>query len=195
MDIKKCRIDMMVRTKLGKTGKIKEITRDRAVIDLLDGSDYGAAFNCIEPVSDPCEGCQKLEQTRLKAFWEGRAAEKEATENAMNVLRKDRDNYKRLSKGRGECIAVMWADLEKEKLKAFQEGEKAADKKIASMDESCGYWKAACEEARRNAAYWREELEKLQKEALVDSKSLAEVAKIYIQVSPEVLDRILKGSD
>jgi hypothetical protein len=42
---------------------------------------------------DPCVSCQKLEATRLKAFWEGRAAEKEATGNAIDVLRKDRDNF------------------------------------------------------------------------------------------------------
>jgi hypothetical protein len=38
--------------------------------------------------------------------------------------------------------------------------------KLASIDKCCEYWKAACEEARRNATYWREELTKLQKEAL-----------------------------
>lgn len=81
--------------------------------------------------------------------------------------------------------------------------------KIAMMNESCEYWKSACEEARkrrdgweataqqhcRNATYWREELEKLQKEALTECQPLDEVAKIYIQISPEVLERILKERD
>lgn len=81
--------------------------------------------------------------------------------------------------------------------------------KIASMNKCCEYWKSECETARRsrdeweatayqsgrNAAYWREELTKLQNDALAECKPLAEVAKIYIQVSPDELDRILKERD
>jgi hypothetical protein len=59
--------------------------------------------------------------------------------------------------------------------------------KLASIDKCCEYWKAACEEARRNATYWREELEKLQNEALAECKPLSEGAKCYIQVAPEKL--------
>jgi hypothetical protein len=130
MKIEECHIRQQVRVPNGYEGKIVEI--HSAGIVRVDCSPRGYhylpfAASDIEPVSDPCEGCQKLEQTRLKAFWEGRAA-----------------------------------------------GDIVADKKIASIDESCGYWKAACEEARRNAAYWREELTKWQKEALVDSKPLCE---------------------
>jgi hypothetical protein len=88
-------------------------------VDFGPGDYHWIKFNasCLEPVSDPCEGCQKL----------------------------------------------------------------------ASIDKCCEYWKAACEEARRNAAYWREELEKLQNEALAECKPLSEVAKCYMQVAPDKL--------
>ena len=91
---------------------------------------------------DPRAGCQKLDQTRLKAFREGRAAEKEATGNAIDVLRKDRDN-----------------------------------------------WKATAQQHCRNATYWREGLEKLQKEALKEYATwqMSEIAKCYIRVAPERL--------
>lgn len=73
--------------------------------------------------------------------------------------------------------------------------------KIASMNKCCEYWKSECETARRsrdeweatayqsgrNAAYWREELTKLQNDALAECKPLAEVAKIYVKVSPDKL--------
>lgn len=63
------------------------------------------------------------------------------------------------------------------------------------LDAAVEYWRAACEEARRNAAYWRDELEKLQKETLAECKPLGETAKIYIQVSPDELNKILKERD
>lgn len=63
----------------------------------------------------------------------------------------------------------------------IEELERSRDSLIASADKFC-----------RNATYWREELTKLQKEALADSKPLAEAAKIYLQISPEVLNMILK---
>jgi hypothetical protein len=146
----------------GHVGRVVEISQNGQVrLDFGPNNFHYVPFfvGDIEPVSDPCQGCQKLESTRLKAFWEGRAA-----------------------------------------------GDISADKKIASIDESCGYWKAACEEARRNATYWREELAKLQKEALAEcatenseawrcaggyvyegDRPLSEVAKCYKQVAPEKL--------
>jgi hypothetical protein len=51
--------------------------------------------------------------------------------------------------------------------------------KLASIDKCCEYWKAACEEARRNAADWREELEKLQKEALSESDDAQKLTECY----------------
>jgi hypothetical protein len=63
--------------------------------------------------------------------------------------------------------------------------------KIPSMNGSLEYWQTQCHSARRDAAYWREELDKLQKEALAECKPLGEVAKIYIQISPSVLAQIM----
>ena len=56
-------------------------------------------------------------------------------------------------------------------------------------------WRAKAGECYRNSAYWREELSKLQKETLTECQPLGEAAKIYIQISPEVLERILKERD
>jgi hypothetical protein len=80
--------------------------------------------------------------------------------------------------------------------------EQKEDIRIITMGRDA--WKAdACQE-NRNAAYWREELYKLQKEALADSKPpvnsagdygdrkpLGEVIKIYVQISPSVLAKII----
>jgi len=53
------------------------------------------------------------------------------------------------------------------------------------------HWWRLAEGYKRNAAYWREELDKLQKEALGDTAPLSDAAKIYIQVSPERLVKII----
>jgi hypothetical protein len=62
---------------------------------------------------------------------------------------------------------------------------------IAILRKDRDNWKAIAEAAARNAKYWREELSKLQKEALAECKPLGEVAKIYIQISPSVLAKIM----
>jgi preprotein translocase subunit YajC len=49
MDISDIKLGMMVRTGLGKVGKVKEINRAGVVIELPNGEEYGAGFNCIEP--------------------------------------------------------------------------------------------------------------------------------------------------
>lgn len=59
-------------------------------------------------------------------------------------------------------------------------------KQIAELQRPRDAWKADAERLARNAQYWREELEKLQNEAL-ECKPLGEVAKIYIQVEPDKL--------
>ncbi len=152
MDIKDCRIDMMVKAPNGYEAKIVEIQKNgRVFVDFSPrGYNYMPfAASELTPVSDPCTDCQK------------------------------------------------------------------------KLDAAVEYWKAACEEARdgrdrwkRSATYWRSELSKLQKEALSDSESvqclrervtalqnmidyepMSEVAKIYIQVSPDELNRILKERD
>jgi len=132
MKISEIRIDGPVMTKTGRIGRVTAACDDGRVYVLFGSSDYPENMQASDlgPVSDPCNGCQKLEATRLKAD----------VGNAMDVLRKDRDN-----------------------------------------------WKATAHRYCRNAAYWREELEKLQKEALADSKPLSEVVKCYIRVEPEKL--------
>jgi len=49
VDITDIKLGMMVRTGLGKVGKVKEINRAGVVIELPNGEEYGAGFNCIEP--------------------------------------------------------------------------------------------------------------------------------------------------
>lgn len=161
MKIERCHIGQdVVIGKDGIEGKIIGIWPDQVRVAVVGGIQY-ASPDSIDPASDPCQGCQKIEAARLKAFWEGKA-----------------------------------------------EGEKAADRKLGSMNESLEYWQTACMSSRRDATYWREELEKMQNEALAesrkqpincagdyDTKPVSEVAKIRIQISPAVMDMILKERD
>jgi hypothetical protein len=135
----------------GKIGEIASLCTFNGVkcADVRWGSGRENVIPLIQLTKcDPCVGCQKLDQTRLKAFWEGKA-----------------------------------------------EGEHAADRKLEVMEQNRDAWKATAKQNCRNAFYWREELTKLQKEALAECKPLAEAVKIYIRVSPEELERILKGRD
>lgn len=128
MDIKDCKIDMVVRAEDGRTGKIVSLFSDGEVrVNFAPGRDSYKLERAsdLTPVSDPCTNCQKLEQVRLKVFWEGQAAAKADVGNELDVLRKERDN-----------------------------------------------WKADAEQYCRNATYWWEELEKLQKEALAERTEL-----------------------
>jgi hypothetical protein len=149
MEIENCRIDMEVRTKMGRTGKIKEINRFGVVLELPIGEEYCAGFECIEPVSDSCASCE------------------------MAPVITD------------QC------------------------KQIAELQKERDQWKALAAGYQRNAAYWHEELMKLQKEALAECKPLrvvgghffdeirpfgpdefrrlSEIAKCYKQVAPEKL--------
>jgi len=83
-------------------------------------------------------------------------------------------------------IADLQKSMEHEKLKSFWEGRAAENTincdAIAKLQQDLA-------EMTRIAAYWREELTKLQNEALADCdcKPLGEVAKIYVQVAPEKL--------
>lgn len=160
MDIRDCRIDLLVRTRAGRTGIIKEINNAGVVINLVGGGEHGAAFNCIEPVSDPCASC----------------------EMAATIT--------------SQCkqIAELQKEIERARLKAFWEGKAACYDQISSLIQSRDSWQADAMRYARNAHYWRDELYKLQKESL-ECKPLGEVAKIYIQVSPDELDRILKMRD
>ena len=108
MDIKDCRIDLLVRTRAGRTGIIKEINNAGVVINLVGGGEHGAAFNCIEPVSDPCAPC--------------------------------------------EMAATITSQC----------------KQIAELQHERDQWKVVAAGNRRNAAYWRAELTKLQNEALTE---------------------------
>jgi hypothetical protein len=76
-------------------------------------------------------------------------------------------------------------------------------KKITELQKERDNWEATAQQHCRNAAHWREELEKLQKEALAEcdenhihpaihiedfrKRPLSEVAKCYIRVAPEKL--------
>ena len=143
MEIEKCRIGMKVRLKEGDVATIDELYSNGAV-RALDG--IGVVVrrwaSDLSPASDPC---QELEAVRLKAFWEGRAAERKDSEEKISQIVANREA-----------------------------------------------WKATAKQHCRNATYWREELTKLQEEALAerkshincagdyDTKQLSEVAKIYV---------------
>lgn len=174
MDIKDCRIDMMVKAPNGYDAKIVEIQKSgRVFVDFSPrGYNYMPfAASELTPVSDPCADCQKLEAAKLKAFWEGQAAAKADVGNALDVLRKDRDNWKQLAETRCDNC-----------------------QRIIELRQDRDRWWHLSESYKRNATHWREELTKMQKEAL-ECNPLGEVAKIYIQVSPDELRRILKGRD
>jgi predicted acyltransferase (DUF342 family) len=65
----------------------------------------------------------------------------------------------------------------------------ASCKQIADLQDACEQNGMLAIVYKQNAAYWRGELEKLQKEALAecDKLPLVEVAKCYKQVEPEAL--------
>jgi hypothetical protein len=77
----------------------------------------------------------------------------------------------------------------------LDESQKESREKIAELERSRDSLIKNAAMYCRNAAYWREELDKLQKEALADCKPLDEVAKIYIQISPAVLAQIIAGRE
>jgi len=131
MKIEECRIRQKVRANSGRTGEIVKLDIGGACIRQDDGREFDANINCIEPVSDPCEGCQKL----AESYREGRKDEW-------------RDNRQR----------------------------------IAELRQIRDEWEVAAQQHYRNATYWREELEKLQKEALAECKPLGEAAKIYATI-------------
>lgn len=130
MDIKECRIDQKVMTETGRIGRITAIYGPVVVYVVFGGN---ACADCMRardltPVSDPCADCQKLEQTRLKAFREGKAS----CHDQIIGLISARDN-----------------------------------------------WKADAERYCRNAAYCREELSKLQKEALAECDDAQTLTECY----------------
>jgi hypothetical protein len=60
MRVEDARIGQKVRTELGRIGTVKTITRFELIIELPDGMDYGAVFNCVTPIDDPCNSCSTL---------------------------------------------------------------------------------------------------------------------------------------
>ncbi|MFA7164642.1 MAG: hypothetical protein WC124_02185 [Desulfoplanes sp.] len=74
-----------------------------------------------------------------------------------------------------------------------RENARVAQEKCNALQKALDEMTCKSNAANRNARYWREELTKLQTEALeCDKVPLAEVAKIYIQISPAVLDQIVR---
>ncbi len=133
MDIKDCRIDMMVKAPNGYDAKIVEIQKSgRVFVDFSPRGYNYMPFAASEltpvsnPCTDPCRNCQRIAE-----------------------LKEDRDNWK------------------------------AAAEAYSSLKDD---YRSRLAESRRNAAYWREELTKLQNDALAECKPLAEVAKIYVTV-------------
>jgi len=182
MDIRQAYIGQKV--KIVKEGVITGIYDDCMIkMTNADQLGYTERAQYVEPIgSDVCESCQI--QSKVAA-------------RDLEIVR-------------------LQAECEKEKLKAFWDGRKAERR---ASEEKMAEWKTTAQEAYRNAAYWREELTKLQKEALTERdlkehgrivpngimgsempchffdelKPLGEVAKIYIQISPAVLTQIMKG--
>ena len=135
MDIKDVRIDMRVCTKEGYIGTVVGIQNKDVVIVSFGPRSLPYLANQLEPETDACESCQKLQGKLDRAG------------------------------------ALIGSQMEE----------------IGKLSEARDHWVLDAIENRRNAAHWREELTKLQTEALADSRSFGEVAKIHIQISPAVL--------
>jgi len=136
----------------GKIGKVEAIgyrTSCGTICTQVKWED-GAKCNLappgsIELVSDACESYQKehraeLDQTRLKAFWEGRALSNDKIEKLQGKLHR--------------AGAMIESQMEE----------------VGHLAEERDQWKATAQNNIRNATYWREELDKLQTEALADEK-------------------------
>ena len=129
----------------------------------------------MEPVSDPCDGCQKLrkdllEQIDATCYWK----------TMVKPLLEEKDRS-------GQKLAELQAKLDKSYTRF---GE--LDRMLGRVGKERDQWKCVATGHKRNAAYWREDLTKLQKETLAeckshincagdyDTKPLSEVAKIYV---------------
>jgi hypothetical protein len=166
MKISDIRIGGQVTTETGRIGQVTSAHEDGAVY-VRFGSDYPepAQASVLEHFApDACESCKQI----VDSYQEGR-----------------RDEYREQRE-----------KIEAARLKAFWDGKAAGCKEAEAgqgkLNEAIEYWQTACHSARRDAAYWHEELDKLQNDALAYCKPLAEVAKIYIQISPAILAQIMR---
>jgi len=216
MDIKDARIGQNVRTKSGHEGKIIGIWPDQVRIETCNGIHY-ATPNCIEPVSDSCfaVGDTVRVARKVDAPGVGWVSDMDCAIGKCFVVEKVSADgvffedscwwwpFAALDKIDDSCAACQ--KLERTRLKAFWEGKASCHEQIAGLLSSRDYWQASCGSARRDAAYWHEELEKLQKEALAETqhfycddvvdcrilpfhlRPLSDVAKCYKQVAPEKL--------
>ncbi|MCK9568934.1 hypothetical protein M0R72_08335 [Candidatus Pacearchaeota archaeon] len=222
MDIKRCRIDMKVRAPNGQEAKIAGITRDNTVhVDFGPGEYHWVKFSAsdIEPVSDPChfaigDTVRVARKVDIEGIgWSFAMNELLGKVFTIENIRADGNvilvedyhtwpvaSLDKVSDPRDDC-----QKFEAIRLKAFWEGKASCHEQIAGLLSSRDYWQASCGSARRDAAYWHEELEKLQKEALAETqhfycddvvdcrilpfhlRPLSEVAKCYKQVAPEKL--------
>ena len=163
MDITDIKLGMRVRTKLGKVGKVIEINRSEVVLELSDGEEYGAGFNCIEP--EYTSGIS-IEDVRL----------------GMPLV---------TSGGiQGKVVAIskeggLWLETEdRTRFPVHVECVRPTDESCTEcqkLEEALEYWQNSCMSARRDADYWQ------RKYVDREMKPLAEVAKCYKQVEPEQL--------
>lgn len=168
MDITDIKLGMGVRTKRGKVGKVKAINRVGVVIELPDGEEYGAGFNCIEP--EYASGIS-IEDIRL--------------------------GMKLVTTGgiQGKVVAIskeggLWLETEdRTRFPVHVECVRPTDESCTEcqkLEEALEYWQNSCMSARRDADYWHDKLEKLQQEACALAP-IGQVAKCYKQVKPEDL--------
>ena len=218
----------------GKVGVIKALSTSVGGIPYADVRYEEGGGNCIALTQltkiDACESCEmapvitrqckqiaELEHEKLAAFWEGKAVGCKESE---------------------EKIAELQITVDHEKGIAFWRGRDSLSAEIKRIEEECDQWQTTAQNNIRNAAYWRKELDKLQKETLAEDmriadayqegrkderlvqkeraklqkesmaecnehihpaiyiedfrkKPLGKVTKIYIQISPDVLARII----
>lgn len=166
MKISEIRIDGRVMTKTGRIGRIITAHNNGAV-HVMFGTGVANPMwaSELEPVSDPCQSCEMAatitSQCKQIADLQGRLDEMTLRSN-VNCLKATTE---------------------------FFRGRDLTNAQIKTTEEERDAWKATAKQNCRNAFYWREELTKLQKEALKEYATwqMSEIAKCYIRVAPEKL--------
>jgi hypothetical protein len=189
-------------TKTGRIGRVTAVIDDGRTYVMFGSSEYPDKMFAheLEPVSDSCHFAKgdKVRATGKSLTFgdlvEGKIGKIDSLCTFNGV----------------KCADVRWGSGRENVIPLIQLTKCdtcGSCQKLSSMNESLEYWRTACASARRDAAYWREELDKLQTEAMAECKTwqnlasiyyhqqvdachkvpLGEVAKIYVQVTPEKL--------
>ena len=175
MKIEDARIGQKVRNQNGQDAIVVNVSNSGVVhVDFGTGCYHYVPFPAsdLSLVSDPCTSCE-MAPAQCKQIAD---------------LMTARDQWRRIAVRQAAELTNVQAAYEEGKA----EGERAADKKIAELERSVEAWTETAARHCRNEMYWREELEKLQKEALAEYRPLSEVAKCY---TPTESDKLLMSQD